>query len=97
MSGSNDLGAAFGALRRMGIEHVSAVGGRTIATALIDAGLVQDAYLTTSARPGGDPATPMYAKPLEADVVVKKLGTGSDAGVVFRHLVVSRARPTGAS
>jgi dihydrofolate reductase len=62
------------------------VGGRTIATALIDAGLVQDVYLTTSPREGGEPNTPMYPKPINADVIVRKHGTGRETGVVFEHL-----------
>jgi riboflavin biosynthesis pyrimidine reductase len=90
MKDKNDLPTAFAKLRRMGIERVSVVGGRTIATALIDAGLVQDIYLTTSPREGGEPNTPMYPKPLDAEMIVRKHGTGAEAGVVFEHLV---ARP----
>jgi len=87
MEDKNDLRSAFVQLRRMGIDRVSVIGGRTVATALIDAGLIQDIYLTTSPRPGGTPNTPMYSKPLDADPVVRKRGTGTDAGVVFEHLV----------
>ena len=82
-----DLANAFRELRRLGIGRVSAVGGRTVARALIDAGLVRDLYLTTSPRPGGEPNTPMYPGPLETDLVVRKLGTGPDAGIVFEHCV----------
>ena len=85
MAHQADLAAAFRELRRLGIERASAVGGRTVARALIDAGLVQDLYLTTSPRRGGEPNTPMYPKPLDTDLVVRKLGTGPDAGVVFEH------------
>jgi riboflavin biosynthesis pyrimidine reductase len=87
MKNKNDLRSAFEALRRLGIERVSVVGGRTVATSLIDAGLVQDIYLTTSPREGGQPNTPMYPKPLNAEVIVRKHGTGDEAGVVFEHLL----------
>jgi len=86
MKDKNDLPGAFRELRRLGIERVSVVGGRTIAAALIDAGLVQDIYLTTSPREGGEPNTPMYPKPINADVIVRKHGTGGETGVVFEHL-----------
>jgi hypothetical protein len=72
----------------MGIERVSAIGGRVLAGALIDARLVQDVYLTTANRTGGEPDTPMYRKPLATRVVVRKRGTGAEAGVVFEHLVI---------
>ena len=85
MKDKNDLRSAFAQLRRLGIERVSVVGGRTVATALIDAGLVHDVYLTTSPKPGGQPNTPMYPKPLNADLVVRKRGTGPEAGVIFEH------------
>ena len=90
MPNKDGLREAFEKLRRLGIERVSAVGGRTLAAALIDAGLVQDVYLTTSPRPGGEPNTPMYAKPLDTALVVRKRGTGIDAGVVFEHLVTTK-------
>ena len=60
MERPSDLGLAFGQLRSLGIERISCIGGRRIATQLIDAGLVQDLYLTTSPRTGGEPNTPMY-------------------------------------
>jgi len=86
MSRPEDLPAAFAALRRLGIERVSAVGGRDLATQLIDQGLVQDVYLTTSPRAGGEPGTPMCPHPLQAGTLVRKHGTGPDLGVVFEHL-----------
>ena len=43
-----------------GIARVSCIGGRTLTTQLIDAGVVQDLYLTTSPKPGGEPNTPFY-------------------------------------
>ena len=88
MRRSEDLPAAFETLRSLGIERVSAVGGRGVATQLIDAGLVQNVYLTTSPRPGGDPGTPMYPRPLNARALVRKHGTAHESGVIFEHLTI---------
>jgi riboflavin biosynthesis pyrimidine reductase len=82
---------AFEELRAMGVRRISAVGGRGLAADLIDAGLVQDLYLTTSPVAGGDPGTPMYSRPLDLQAVVRKRGTLHETGVVFEHLVL---RPT---
>jgi 5-amino-6-(5-phosphoribosylamino)uracil reductase len=76
---------AFERLRAMGIDRISAIGGRTLATELIDAGLVQDLYLTTSPTTGGQPGTPIYPRPLDLRMVVRKRGTLHEAGVVFEH------------
>jgi riboflavin biosynthesis pyrimidine reductase len=76
---------AFRELRRLGVSTISCIGGRTLARRLIDDGLVQDLYLTTSGRKGGEPNTPIYPGPLPTVLVVKKTGTGADVGVVFTH------------
>jgi riboflavin biosynthesis pyrimidine reductase len=86
MPTARDLPYAFRQLREMGIARISCIGGRTIARQLIDAGLVQDLYVTTSAKEGGEPGTPLYPRPVKGDVVVRKRGTGPDEGVVFEHL-----------
>ena len=88
MAGPGDLGGAFRAMRSKGIARISAIGGRTIARAMIAAGLVQDLYLTTSPRPGGEPNTPLTATPPEGTLIVKKRGTGEDTGVTFEHLIL---------
>ena len=81
-------------LRRLraeyGIRRISCIGGRTLATALIDAGAVQDIYLTTAPRSGGEPGTPFYtgSAPLNATTVLKKAGRDEEAGVVFEHLTL---------
>jgi riboflavin biosynthesis pyrimidine reductase len=85
MRDSKDLPGAFREIRRLGVERVSCIGGRTIARQLIDAGLVQDLYLTTSAKEGGEPNTPLYPKPIEGRLITRKRGTGADLGVVFDH------------
>jgi len=93
-----DDGGLRGPLSRLrhefGIERISAVGGRMTATSLVDQGLVQDLYLTTSARDGGEPDTPWYAgkTPPRLERVTAKRGTGPDAGVLFEHLRLNAAR-----
>jgi len=71
-----------------GVTRVSCIGGRTLTTQLIDAGVVQDLYLTTSAKPGGEPHTPFYTgpQPLGTTLVVGKAGRGEETGVRFEHL-----------
>jgi len=88
MRGPDDLPSAFRMLRSLGISRISAIGGRTVARALINAGLIQDVYLTTSPRRGGQPNTPLYPTPLEGALVVRKRGTEAEAGVVFEHLIL---------
>ena len=70
-----------------GLERVSAIGGRHAATALIDAGVVSDLYLTTSPIDAGVSNTPWYAghTPPALRLVVRKQ---SPSGVVFEHFRV---------
>jgi riboflavin biosynthesis pyrimidine reductase len=88
MESPDRLPAAFERFRAYGIGRISCVGGRQLATQLIDAGLIQDVYLTTAPKAGGEPGTPMYSKPLNARAVVRKHGTGVETGVLFEHLKV---------
>lgn len=85
MEQADDLPGAFQAFRRLGLARISAVGGRTVATQLLDAGLVQDVYLTTAPLPGGEPGTPFYPRPLKTRTIVRKHGTGPESGVIFEH------------
>jgi riboflavin biosynthesis pyrimidine reductase len=85
VNGGHTLDDAFEQMRAMGIQRISAVGGRVLATELIDAGLVQDLYLTTSPIPGGEPGTPLYPRPLALRTIVRKRGTLHEASVVFEH------------
>jgi riboflavin biosynthesis pyrimidine reductase len=85
----SDVVAGLKTLRaEHGITRVSCIGGRTLTTQLIDAGVVQDLYLTTSPKPGGEPNTPFYtgAQPLTTTLVVSKAGRDEEAGVRFEHL-----------
>jgi riboflavin biosynthesis pyrimidine reductase len=88
---TGDLVHAFGSLR---LEHritrISAVGGHSTATALIDAGLVQDLCLTTTARSAGKPHTPFYTgpQPPTLDVIVRKRETSDPPSMTFRHCLI---------
>lgn len=64
-----DLRHAFRELWRLGVRTMSCIGGPTLARQLIDAGLIQDVYLTTSAKEGGEPNTPLYPGPLPGEVL----------------------------
>jgi riboflavin biosynthesis pyrimidine reductase len=88
MSGPLDLPHAFRQLRQLGIGRISCIGGRTLAQPLLGAGLIQDLYLTTSAKSGGEPGTPLSARPLNGRPIVRKRGTGADAGVIFEHVTL---------
>jgi riboflavin biosynthesis pyrimidine reductase len=84
----SDVVAGLRALRaNHGIARVSCIGGRTLTTQLIDAGVVQDLYLTTSPKPGGEPNTPFYtgAQPLDTTLVVSKAGRDEETFVRFEH------------
>jgi hypothetical protein len=80
----------FAKLRDAGIHRASAVGGRRSATALVDAGLVQDVYLTTTGASGGEPATPWYVgtRDLRMKTVVVKEWDGAHGPVRFEHAVL---------
>lgn len=90
----SDLVGALRTLRTQhGVTRVSSTAGRTVATQLIDAGIVQDLYLTTSPKEGGEPHTPFYTgtSPLTTTRIVRKAGKGDETGVTFEHLVMPRA------
>ena len=88
----SDLVAGLRVLRAQhGVTRVSSIGGRRVTTQLIDAGVVQDIYLTTSPLSGGEPNTPFYTgtSPLNTSLIVKKAGQADEAGVVFEHFVLA--------
>lgn len=80
----------FDALARAGVRRVCSVGGRRSATALVDAGLVHDVYLTTTPAAGGEPGTPWYAGAREPPLrtVVVKQWEGEHGIVTFEHGVL---------
>jgi riboflavin biosynthesis pyrimidine reductase len=88
---SMDLRAALRELYRRGIRVISAVGGRRTAEALLQADAVSELYLTTAARRGGEPGTPLRLDLLSPhQILVDKQGLGEDHGVRFQHLVKRR-------
>ena len=90
-----NLVAALTTLRRdHGIARISAVGGRHAATSLVDAGLVQDIYLTTSAIDAGDPDTPWYvgSTPPQLDLIVRKKEDAREQPILFEHFALVRCR-----
>jgi riboflavin biosynthesis pyrimidine reductase len=85
--------AAFEGLRvEEGIQRVSAIGGRFTATQLVDAGLIQDIYLTTTSREGGEPGTPWYAgaAPPRLTAITRKHWNEHGVSVVFDHCLINR-------
>ena len=84
---NGDLAATLTKLRQEhAMARISCVGGRTIATTLVDAGLVQDLYLTTSAIDGGEPGTPWYLgrNPPGLSVIVRKREDTPDRPILWR-------------
>ena len=89
----DDLDPAFERLRmEEGMQRISAVGGRSTATQLVDAGLAQDIYLTTTSREGGDPGTPWYSgvRPPRLTAITRKEWDENGSRVVFGHFLISR-------
>jgi riboflavin biosynthesis pyrimidine reductase len=91
---NSDLPGTFARLRREhGIGRISAVGGSVTATNLVDAGLVQDIYLTTSAIEGGDPDTPWYVgdRRPALETIVTKAELDDRAPIRFDHFAITPA------
>jgi len=66
------------------------------ATRLVDAGLAQDIYLTTTSREGGEPATPWYSGPVPPalEVVTRKRWSDDGAEIVFEHARIGHRAPS---
>lgn len=90
MRDEHGLRAAFGELSAFGVKRISCIGGRHLAEALIDAALIDDTYLTTSPKAGGEPDTLLPAAASAGALLVRKRGTGEEAGVVFEHFSIRR-------
>jgi riboflavin biosynthesis pyrimidine reductase len=83
-----DIRGSIARLCQYGIRRISAVGGRSAASALIDAGVVQDLYLTTSAAAAGQPGTPFYTgqRQIQSRLVVRKRSAPEvEPPIVFEH------------
>jgi riboflavin biosynthesis pyrimidine reductase len=91
MTEQDGLSGVFEQLPSLGVRRVSCVGGRQFAGSLLDAGLVDDLFLTTAPRPGGEPNTPLPPAAFAGAVVIRKRGTREESGVVFEHLQLGRA------
>jgi riboflavin biosynthesis pyrimidine reductase len=92
---NGNLVAALTTLGRdHGITRISAVGGRHAATSLVDAGLVQDLYLTTSAIVAGEPDTPWYAGPTPPplELIARKKEDAIEQPIVFEHFALVPSR-----
>jgi riboflavin biosynthesis pyrimidine reductase len=90
---NGNLVAALTTLRcDHGIDRISAVGGRNAATSLVDAGLVQDIYLTTAAIEAGEPNTPWYVgrTPPRLDLIARKKEEAVERPIVFEHFALLR-------
>jgi riboflavin biosynthesis pyrimidine reductase len=88
------LTAALVRLRRdYGITRISAIGGRSTASSLIDTGLVQDVCLTTTARSAGEPNTPFYTgdRPPPLELIVRKVGTDPSYPIIVEHSAIQDA------
>jgi riboflavin biosynthesis pyrimidine reductase len=92
MDEPEDLPRAFERLRTMGITRISCIGGRTLAGHLLAAKLVDDVYLTTGLKAGGEAGTPLSSAPWRGRTVVRKGGTGAEQGVIFEHLLPARVQ-----
>lgn len=91
-AGGGDLSPAFERLRlEEGIQRISAIGGHSTATQLVDAGLAQDIYLTSTSLEGGDPGTPWYSGivPPRLTAITRKQWNESGATVVFDHFLIN--------
>jgi riboflavin biosynthesis pyrimidine reductase len=82
--------------QQLGINRVSAIGGRRTATSLLDAGVVADICLTTTGVTGGEPDTPFYtgSRLPTLELIVRKQSRAKTHPILFEHLAVRTALPT---
>lgn len=88
-----DLPGVFRRLKHQyGIGRISTIGGRITATTLVDAGLVQDIYLTTSTIDAGESNTPWYAgtHAPRLETIVRKREVAVASPILFEHLAINR-------
>ena len=90
---AGDLRQAIHRLREEeGIRRISAIGGRSTATHLVDADLCQDLYLTTTSQDGGEPDTPWYSgiNAPPSRVITRKEWIDGDSPIRFEHILFRR-------
>ncbi len=93
----DELGLALERLRvEAGIQRISAIGGRVTATQLVDAGLIQDIYLTTTSLEGGEPGTPWYCgvNSPQLTAITSKQWLERGSRVAFDHFLITSRRGT---
>lgn len=94
---ASGLADTFRRLRfEQGLTRISVIGGRSTASAIMDAGLAQDLCLTTTSKDGGQPDTPFYSgsHPPRLELIVGKEGGGDRFPIRFEHFAVaSRLEP----
>jgi riboflavin biosynthesis pyrimidine reductase len=86
------LAGVFRQLRLVhGLARISHIGGRSAATAIVDAGLIQDLCLTTTAQRGGQPDTPYFAgrRPPGLELIVRKQTVGESLSITFEHFALT--------
>jgi riboflavin biosynthesis pyrimidine reductase len=91
----DDLALALERLRvEESIQRISAIGGRVTATQLVDAGLIQDIYLTTTSLDGGEPGTPWYCgvRSPQLTAITSKQWYERGSRLVFDHFLITSHR-----
>lgn len=83
----------FAQLHARGMTRFCSIGGRRSASELVDAGLVQDLYLTTTPSSAGQPGTPWFVgkRTLSLEPVVVKEWDGPEGPIRFEHQLIWRA------
>src|SRR5262249_16387232 len=87
----NSLRPAIDRLRsEHGIRRINSIGGRSTATQLVNESLIQDVYLTTTSRDGGEANTPWYvgARPLNLEVITRKQWIDAGSTILFEHILI---------
>ena len=93
MQDRKDIRRAFEQLPALGVRRVSCIGGRHLARSLLEASLVDEVYLTTAPRRGGEPNTPLPPAASSGRLIVRKCGTLAETGVAFDHFAITRGDP----
>jgi len=89
----SSLADQFAQLHARGMTRFCSIGGRRSASELVDAGLVQDVYLTTTPSTQGQPGTPWYVgrKTLKFEPILTKEWDGPDGVIRFDHLLIQHS------
>jgi riboflavin biosynthesis pyrimidine reductase len=92
LEGGDIRGAIDRLQAEAGIQRVSAIGGRLTASRLVDAGVAQDIYLTTTPLNGGEPDTPWYTGPVAPPLrtITRKAWTDLGARILLEHVLIAR-------